>query len=134
MPRRLSLPLVWHLRRLPRPAQCTTPGAATKSPQRTPGHGSAGKSTHFPPEVPMDPSDPEAISIKVKRMLSADRLNSVFHRFKKDGEVHKDALAPALTFIGYHPVAEWINEVAEKVSAYTTVDIREFRSIVEQYQ
>ncbi|CAK0878659.1 unnamed protein product, partial [Prorocentrum cordatum] len=91
------------------------------------------KSAHPSPEVLIEPSCSETISTRVKRMLSEDHLISVFNRFKKDGEVHKDSLSSALTFLGFHPVVERINEVAEEVSIYATVDLREFCNIVQLY-
>lgn len=65
---------------------------------------------------------------------SVDTLKAVFHRFKKDGEVHKDAISSALTFLGVHPVPKWIDEVVSGMTKYVTLDMQEFFSFIVEYE
>lgn len=58
-----------------------------------------------------------------------------FDKLQEDNELHLDALLHALELLGFvQPNQQWIDEVARRISSYSTLSLQEFMSFVEIYK
>ncbi|CAE8691469.1 unnamed protein product, partial [Polarella glacialis] len=84
--------------------------------------------------------DEPAVESKCDAILEADehamdqKLLAIFARVADDGEVHKDILIQALELSGARsPIKEWVDEIVNEMTRYTTLDQDEFLTFVRRY-